>query len=271
MTDNKSSLYEILGVTPSATTEQIKAAHRRQSLQVMSGQLGLSREACDARLQALDAALATLSDPEARANYDREQGIAPATITWSIAPVEPREERALRIADAVADIHRQQLAVSAPPKLDFGEVSHSLGATGRALKTIMRIAILVLVLMAVIRMGQNVLAHRKPGGPMAPPPDIAARAEEKLRVQEYFKRTGVRVANAAEARALDDERHRAETAAREAAFNERRQREASERFFEESRAMAEREEYEQRQAAAEARYEAERRQRETRAPRGEEE
>lgn len=271
MAEKKPSLYEILGVAPNATLEEIKAAHRRQSLEIMSGKLGLGRAECDHRLQVLDVALGTLSDANARDIYDRKQAEAAryATATPLALTAGPEaEHRALRVADAMAEVHRHQLTVGAPPKLDFGEVSQTLGATGRALKIILRVAILALVLLAVMRVGQNVLAKRQGAAP--PPAAVVARAEEKLTIQEYFKRTGVRVASADEARALEAERRRAENEAREAQFNERRQREESERFFEESRRNAEDQEAEQRRAEAEARYEAQRRQREARAPRGEE-
>lgn len=64
------SYYDILGVTPTATDATISAAYT-QARAVQQSQTGVDPTQNAAALQILDAAYATLSDPDRRAAYDR--------------------------------------------------------------------------------------------------------------------------------------------------------------------------------------------------------
>ncbi|KAL9940377.1 hypothetical protein V8E36_001082 [Tilletia maclaganii] len=67
-------LYDLLGIAPEATEQEIKQAFRKQSL-VHHPDKNPGDEGASARFQEISAAYETLSDPDARAAYDR-YGIA---------------------------------------------------------------------------------------------------------------------------------------------------------------------------------------------------
>jgi molecular chaperone DnaJ len=77
-------LYEVLGVHPNATVEQIKAAYRRKALQHHPDKNDGSAEAAEEFKRCNDA-YTVLSDLQRRARYDREQpGRGPAQIAREI-------------------------------------------------------------------------------------------------------------------------------------------------------------------------------------------
>jgi curved DNA-binding protein CbpA len=265
LVEKKKNMYEILGVSPTASPAEMKSAHRRLSLEIMSGKHGLSREDSDYRLQLLDVALNTLSDPSSRDAYDRQlAAVVPPAADFSARPAaaSPNDEgRALQLAAVVEDIYKTNISKIDDQRSTLGVVSQSLSASGRSLKLILRIVGLLLLLGMVLRTGGCVMAARK----AEPPRALVAKAEDKLIVQAYYKKHGVRVANRAEVEALEAEARRADNERREAAFKQRKIEDDNERFIEESRQSSLRMEREQERADAEARYEAMRRQRESQA------
>lgn len=264
-------MYEILGVSPTASSAELKAAHRRLSLEVMSGKLGASREDCDHRLQLLDVALNTLLEPSSRDAYDMQLAAASAVnVSFPVQPASGSgggEGRALQLTAAAEDIYRTSLAAVDERKLQFAAVTQTVGASLRSLKIILRIVGWLLVLGIVFRTAGCMLAAR----PTPLPPVQVAKAEEKLKIQAYYKKHGVRVANRAEVEALEAEDRRKENERRQEEFNRRKIEDESERYIEESEALSRRLEQEQQRAEAEARYEAMRRQNEAQAQRRPEE
>jgi LSD1 subclass zinc finger protein len=86
-----SSHYEILDVTISATSDEIKAAYRRASIQVHP-----DRGGNNALFRLIQEAYETLSDPERRLEYDRSRSgpttSAPPSKTSPSAPSPPSED-----------------------------------------------------------------------------------------------------------------------------------------------------------------------------------
>lgn len=227
----KKTMYEILAVSPTASQAEIKAAHKRLSLELMSGKLGLSREECNFQLSVLDVALHTLSVPVLRDAYDA--GIAPtATHGNAVLPIKSNVlslvdgAKTNKIAAAIEDNYKIAAMGMASLQFPIKEVSSTVSLSASSLKKILRIVIILMVFGFVIKMGQLVLASRRAGHPSVE----VTKAEEKLIIQEYYKKHGVRPASRAEAEFLEQEARRKENEQREAAFAERRKEEEYRRF-----------------------------------------
>lgn len=265
---NKKTLYEILEVSPTASYADIKAAHKRLSLKLMS--LGLSREDCDFNLNLLDVALHTLSVPISREAYDAE--LVSATIPGkALIPIKTNAmslvdaASANQIAAALESSQKLAAAMMQTHQFPAKEVSSTVRMSAKSLKIILRIVIGLLVLGFFIRMGQTAVAFRHAGQPTSD----ELKAEEKLIIQEYYRKHGVRPASRAEAELLEQENRSREHEQRAAKAEERKKEDEYHRFVEESRREGEyvhedlvrNEEIAQREQAQRQRDEAERKRR----------
>lgn len=235
MTTKKKTMYEILEVSPTASLAEIKAAHKRLSLKLMSGTLGLGREECDFKLNVLDVALNTLSTPVTRDAYDAQ--LASANAPGNVAlPIKSSaaslgdETKALKIVAAIEDSYKIAAANIDSLQFPIKEVSSTIGVSARSLKKLLRIIFGLMVLGLVLKIGQTALASRQ--GEF--PPREVAKAEEKLIIQEYYKKYGVRPSSRAEAELLEQENRRKENEQRAAAFAEKKNEEEYSRFVENS-------------------------------------
>lgn len=261
------SMYEALGVAPTASQAELVAAHRRLSFELMSGKQGLSREDVDARLKLLDEALGTLSDAASRRLHDEQlaAGKSHSTVVATPASVPLTEEqRALQLAMTAEEIYRANAVAVADRRFPLAAVSETLGTSMRALQIILRILVWLFVAFLVFRMGGCMLASRN----AVPPQPLVAKAEEKLIIQSYYRQHGVRAASRAEVAALVAEDKRRENERRTEEFEKRKADSEMQRFLSEASANNERLEEEKERAAAEARQEALMRQREAESLRG---
>jgi hypothetical protein len=235
----KKTMYEILEVTPTASQAEIKAAHKRLSIQIMSGALGLSREDCDFRLNILDVALHTLSQPALRDAYDAALALAaPANAAVAVkanalALVEVDDAKASEIVAAITESHKLVSAGIDSHRPQIAVISSTVSASVRSLKTILRVTIGLLVLGSILTVGKMSFASRQGGMPKKE----EIKAEEKLIILEYYKKYGVRPASRAEAEFLEIENRRRENEQRAAEFAEKRREEEYQRWEEESRHM----------------------------------
>jgi curved DNA-binding protein CbpA len=227
VTDPKKTLYEALEVSPSASLPEIKAAHRRVSLKLMSGKLGLSREDIDSRLRVIDLALRTLSNPASRDAYDA--GLrAPTPRTHAVVPLAADP---MKIAAAIRESHQITAAMVSTQISPLRIVAAAATSSVTALKKILMIVLGLLVLGIVVRCSSLVLNNRQSG----PGTGTVSKAEEKVILQEYYQTHGVRPASKIEADLLEIERRRQENESRQAALEKEREEEKYRRFVEESR------------------------------------
>lgn len=239
MNNKKQSMYEILGVSQTATLEEIKVAHRRQSVRIMSETTDLNREDGEFKLKVLDVALHTLSATALRDAYDAEL-VAPEAAGNVRVPIKANvvaladTTKALQLLDEIEMTHK---AVSAGGnfKAPVQVISSTISTSARSLKTILRGLIGFLVLGSVLSVGKIAFTSRQG----TPPSKEVAQAEEKLIILEYYKKYGERPASRAEAEFLEKENKRKENEQRSAEFAEKKSEEEYRRFVDESRRMGE--------------------------------
>ena len=82
------TLYELLEVRPNTTTDEITAAYYRQRAKLAADSQGDDRAKAEAN-RLLDEAYQTLSDPAARATYDRRLGLEPPDAGRALVPMPP--------------------------------------------------------------------------------------------------------------------------------------------------------------------------------------
>ncbi len=234
---SKKTMYEILEVMPGASLADIKAAHKRLSLKVMSGATIQNRQDCEFQLKVLDAALHTLSVPMLRDAYDAELAAAAvpgkAMIPYQLK--EPSRESEARALSLVAGIEGNYKAVARSENQQVSSVlqvaSSTIDASAQSLKVIIRAVVGISILAFVVMMGKGAAASRRADTPSAE----MLKAEEKLIILEYYKKYGVRPASRAEAEFLEIENRRKENEQRAAEFAEKKRVDDYDRFVEESR------------------------------------
>ena len=241
MTAKKKTMYEILDVSPTASYADIKASHKRLSLELISGKLGLSREDCNFKLNLLDVALHTLSTPIFRDAYDAQ--LAPVAAPGNLAlPTKfnivsiGEETKALRVVAAIEDNYKIAAARMNSNQFPLKEISSTVSASVSSLKKLLRIFIGLTVLGFVLKAGQMAISARQAGRPSIE----VVKAEEKIIIQEYYKKYGVRPASRAEVEFFERENRRKENEQHEAVFAEERKEEEYHRFVEESRRQGDR-------------------------------
>lgn len=221
MATKKKTLYEILEVSPTATKDEIRAAHQRMSRKLLAAASQLSREEVDFKLQVLDVALHTLSTPLSRDEYDAQ--IAPLIPSTNI-PTPYTDANALRIAAALEESNRISAALIANQPLPLKAVSTTVNSTIKSLSTIFRLLIGLVVFAVVVKWGTAVLAQRTPSA-------AASSAAEKTMLLEYEQTQGASASNDP----VEVERRRKENAEKAAELEKQKREDAERKFVEESR------------------------------------
>lgn len=86
------TFYALLGLSPTASSAEIKAAYRRLALRLHPDRNAGSAEAEEA-FKRLNAAYQLLSDPARRLAYDQAMGYVPAPAGYPPPPAEPRRRQ----------------------------------------------------------------------------------------------------------------------------------------------------------------------------------
>lgn len=245
----KKTFYEILEISAGAADADVRAAYRRQMETLQTEEARLGHDEFKYRQQLLRQALDTLSDPLLRRSYDEKlMGLAPEAdappqalaVTADGGTMTRRAEVLALRADALAlradalSMHNDILAQAAEAKRPWHARLFAMTKSARAVIGTMAAAVGVVIL---IQIGFSALYFAR-GKNIAD--EQAAKAEEKVVIEEYYRTYGVRPASAAEARQLEKENQRREKEERAAEREKQRAEEETRRFQEESRRLGER-------------------------------
>lgn len=238
----KKTFYQILDIRAGATSDDIQAAYEQQMLKLRAQAAGISFEEFEYRRKLLDLAHTTLSDPEAHRDYDdRLMSRTPAVPpTPAAGDTLARRAEALAIrADAMA-LRADAMSLTTDASLvRFESQPPSFGSRlAMGMKSSLRtVAIIMGTLAATAFLFQTAAVFftvRKAGETTS----AAAKAEEQMVIEEYYRQHGIRPASAAEARMLERENQRREREAREAERDTQRQESEARRKEEEDRRYA---------------------------------
>ena len=235
----KKTMYEVLGLSPAATSEQIEAVY--QALCNMPAAPGVSVDDATNQKKVLDAAYRTLSAPLSRQAYDaflhtRINGPTPAEqapkpgLALVDYPAPSPQAVALR-AEALS-IKAEAMSLKADALMLRADVA-SVRASGAAapwddlyplFKRVLRIAGAAFGIWFLFWLLYGMMAPRQTA-------QVEAQAAEKAALQEYFQTYGVRPANRAEMELMETARRRQE-AERSAAERQKQHQDTENRKFE---------------------------------------
>lgn len=275
MANKKKTLYEILEISPNASYSEIKAAHQNLTQQLHSERSRLSDEYFDFQLKTLNVAFHTLAVPTSRNAYDAKlaeaEAALPVMVDAALNPVaiQPNAEVVSLRAEAISlraeamSLRAEAMSLLAdtviPPKSDVGresDFSKILAKFSLPIKkvliffgTLVALGMVIQVVILLFVNGQSEQASRE-----------LSKVEEKIFLQEFYQRTGIRAASRIEADLLEAERRRQENTQHEAYSIGERNDAEYERFVEESRRRGDEITRELRAAEQEARHEEERKQ-----------
>jgi hypothetical protein len=244
----KKSLYEILQLAPDASFAQIRASFESLCQSLEAQQPDLPPEDYITQLRLLKLAHSTLATPLSRDAYDAylaSRQAAARAPSDALVPTPPagrsaaeiRAEAMLMRADAMS-LRADAMGIRADGLL--GDVPAGAGLASPLWSRLLassKTALLTLGTLAAIGMVVKIVLLFT----LSRPSDDAGareRASEKVYLQEYYQTWGVRVANRAEAEALDAERRTREDSSRTQRQKEEekvRMEKAEREFEEESR------------------------------------
>ncbi len=258
----KQTLYEILGVSPTATLAEIKAAHHALTRALVGGETGLPRDEVQFKLQVLDMALNTLTAPWSRDAYDAElRARAPANrnlpaVSASNPLAQSPTFNAVVVADALHQSYKTALAGSDNSLVVFAE---SAAASASALKKVLRALVGLFVLFVISRCSMGLYMNTHQSELYA---KEKAKAEDMVVIQDYYQKHGIRPASRAEAEMLEQQAQREQDEANRIASEQRQQEERDRQFADQARREGERVSRNVEIAQAQAREQEERERRE---------
>lgn len=242
------TLYQILGVPPTAGEMEVRSAFEREMALLESRRAQLTHLEFSERQQLLQVASDTLVDPFLRARYDAElEAKARARAAAAGSPLARREQARADALGLRADaLSLRADAMLARAELDAFATPGPAAATRvlDATKLLVR-AIGLLTLIGVLAFG---ITRCAAVGSIDKRAEIEAKAAEQIRLEEYHRTYGVRPANIAELELLETERRRQENEARLAEQEKRAREEAERRWQSDWRQLGERAEQDRRAA-----------------------
>lgn len=268
-------MYEILEVSPDASDSEIQAAYQRLSQQLQSEKADTNSEDIGFKLRVVKVAFNTLSVKRTRDAYDARLAAinAPAggAAPLGLIPVEPKEDVSSLKAEAMS-LKAEAMSLKAEAvslradvialRIDGGYEAPSVGVLKKfsRLLTPAKRALTIIGSLVAIGMVVQVLFLLLVNRQAVRVVNDASKAEEKVMLQDYYQRTGVRVRSRAEmeARELEDAaRQREELAKRVQQEQELSKQREYENFVEASRMQGEKVAADLQRAEERARYEEE--------------
>lgn len=277
MATKKKTFYEILAISPNASQQEIQASHDSLIIALKSQQKLFKPEDYDSKLKMIALAFNMLSIPASRDAYDAElaanRETRPDASASKALTLRPDAETLSLKAEALA-LRAEAMSLRADAlsmKSDIGAFSNfgnyqgpGASASAGPMSFLKKFAMFLGFLAAawmVIQVLFLLVFNRNTGGNS----EMAARAEEKMIIQEYYQTHGVRAKNRAEVELLQAEERRKSEENRQIereAYKAERDKEKAEaaarRFEEEARQRADQVSAELRYAENKAREQAER-------------
>jgi curved DNA-binding protein CbpA len=237
MTDKKKTMYEVLEVSPNASLDDIKAAHRRLTQSLAAGTPPLNPEEMKLRRQVLNLAFDTLANQVNRDAYDAKlAGHSPSAAATSKANAtlvpQGLDARTILTLASLEGARGSAKDLIVPPAVKV--MASTVDKSASVLWKILRIVAGVLVLIILVNVASAIMKGRQakqPGGALS-------EAEEKVMLQEYYQQHGIRPANKAELDLLETERQRKLNEQRAAELEQKSQDDAYRRFVQDSRRTA---------------------------------
>ncbi|WP_179954410.1 J domain-containing protein [Sulfuriferula nivalis] len=227
MIKEKKTLYEILGVSPNASDSEIKTAYQNLSKNLQSAKNDTNRDDVDLKLKVINVAFNTLSITRTRDAYDaRLAGLnVPKNTTTpplSLIPLEMDEASSLKneamsLKTEAISLKAESVSLRADVialKVERGysgyqstesvleKSSRLLSPVKKAFAIVGSLVAIGLVIQLIFMLMINRQATTLVGN--------TSKAEEKVMLQDYYQRTGVRVASKAEMDLLEAASHREE-------------------------------------------------------------
>ena len=270
----KKTLYQELGIPATASTSEIEAGFQRALAALDAAESGMSRDDYDFQRTLLLFARDTLSDPVSRMGYDeklmarrapaasptRASGMSQAVIPASGDLASRADALAMR-AEAMA-LRADAMAIRAGADDGLGSLGGfrtssfpSSGGRSSPLRTLF-VGMTILSILAIMLQLYSVHSSRAARAQAEKLAVAAAKAKEKLAIQDYYQKYGERPASADEARRLDRERQQREADARQAERERQRTERATLQQQEADRRYADRISFDLRRAEEAARREA---------------
>ena len=276
MHKKKKTMYEILEVSPNALDSEIQVAHQRVSQKLQSEKNAINREEFDFMLRVINVAFNTLSQKRTRDAYDARLAALNASDKaapqLSMVPITPTGESSSLKAEAMslkaeamslkaeavslrADVMALKVESGYPTSTDsvLEKSSRMLSPVKKALTIVGSLVAMGMVVQVLFML----LVNRQAGQVVGE----ATKADEKVMLQDYYQRTGVRVGSKAEMDLMEAASRREEQEERAMKEQERAKQDQErkyQQFVDESRREGERVSENLHRAEEQARYEEER-------------
>jgi curved DNA-binding protein CbpA len=235
---NKKTLYEVLNVSPNASTEQIQAAYKNVVQRLESGFSGLSAADAVSQIKVVNIAFQVLRDQMSRGVYDaklnQQTALALVPRSADTEALTLKMDATVLKADAAALLAQAAMANANALALNYGVTPQGLGGQARSsfFKTF-RFGFTVLGAIVAISMVVMVVSGGR-GSNLALEIKAHEKAQEKVMLQEYYQQHGVRPSSKAEMDLLEIKRRKEEAETRTADRMADKKTRDAERFKEEN-------------------------------------